>query len=58
MSELQTLIHLQEYDSRIAGLEAEAARRGMSLPDLLAEADGKYRSAFIRAVKPRGAHGS
>ena len=26
MSELQTLIHLQEYDARIAGLEAEVAR--------------------------------
>lgn len=26
MSELPTLIHLQEYDTRIAGLEAEAAR--------------------------------
>jgi predicted nucleic acid-binding Zn-ribbon protein len=26
VTELQTLIHLQEYDSRIAGLEAEAAR--------------------------------
>lgn len=26
MSDLQTLIHLQEYDTRIAGLEAEGAR--------------------------------
>lgn len=26
MSELQTLIHLQEYDTRIAGLESEVAR--------------------------------
>lgn len=26
MSELQTLIHLQEYDARIAGLDAEVAR--------------------------------
>jgi arsenite methyltransferase len=38
----------------LADLAAEVARRGLRLDDLLAEADGKYRSAFIRAVKPDG----
>ncbi len=32
--------------------EALAGQSGSSLDGLLAEADGKYRSAFIRAVKP------
>jgi SAM-dependent methyltransferase len=30
----------------------EIERQGLRLEDLLSEADGKYRSAFIRAVKP------
>jgi len=30
----------------------EIERQGLRLDDLLTEADGKYRSAFIRAVKP------
>ncbi len=30
----------------------EIERQGLRLEDLLTEADGKYRSAFIRAVKP------
>ena len=34
-------------------LREEIERRGLRLEDLLAEADGKYRSAFIRARKPR-----
>jgi len=32
----------------------EIERQGLSLDDILAKANGKYRSAFIRAVKPRG----
>jgi SAM-dependent methyltransferase len=36
----------------LVDLAAEIDRRGLRLDDLLAEADGKYRSAFIRAVKP------
>ena len=35
-------------------LLGEIERQGLSLEELLAEADGKYRSAFIRAVKPTG----
>jgi len=34
------------------GLLEEIGRQGLRLEDLLTEADGKYRSAFIRAVKP------
>ena len=34
------------------GLLEEIGRQGLRLDDLLTEADGKYRSAFIRAVKP------
>ena len=33
-------------------LLGEIERQGLRLEDLLTEADGKYRSAFIRAVKP------
>jgi len=33
-------------------LLGEIERQGLRLDDLLTEADGKYRSAFIRAVKP------
>jgi SAM-dependent methyltransferase len=40
----------------LAGLEAEAERRGLRLAQVLAEADGKYRSAFVRAVKPKAIH--
>jgi len=36
------------------GLLEEIGRQGLRLEDLLTEADGKYRSAFIRAVKPTG----
>lgn len=35
-------------------LQEEIQRQGFRLEDLLAEADGKYRSVFIRAVKPTG----
>ena len=41
----------QVFDGYTALLE-EIGRLGVRLEDLLAEADGKYRSAFIRAVKP------
>jgi len=41
----------QVFDGYTALLE-EIGRQGVRLEDLLAEADGKYRSAFIRAVKP------
>jgi hypothetical protein len=34
------------------GLLEEIERQELRLEDLLTEADGKYRSAFIRAVKP------
>ncbi|MFQ5520355.1 MAG: arsenite methyltransferase [Candidatus Methylomirabilia bacterium] len=37
-------------------LMQEITQQGLRLEDLLAEADGKYRSAFIRAVKPQQAH--
>jgi SAM-dependent methyltransferase/catechol 2,3-dioxygenase-like lactoylglutathione lyase family enzyme len=35
-------------------LATELERQGLSLEDVLAALDGKYRSAFIRAVKPTG----
>jgi SAM-dependent methyltransferase len=41
----------QVFEGYRALLE-EIGRQGLRLEDLLAEADGKYRSAFIRAVKP------
>jgi ubiquinone/menaquinone biosynthesis C-methylase UbiE len=41
----------QVFEGYRALLE-EIGRQGLSLENLLAEADGKYRSAFIRAVKP------
>ncbi|MDZ4339547.1 MAG: arsenite methyltransferase [candidate division NC10 bacterium] len=41
----------QVFDGYTALLE-EIGRQGVRLEDLLAEADGTYRSAFIRAVKP------
>jgi SAM-dependent methyltransferase len=40
----------------LTGLGAETEWQGRRLADVLAEADGKYRSAFIRAVKPGGGH--
>jgi len=43
----------QVFDGYTA-LREEIWRQGVRLEDLLAEADGKYRSAFIRAVKPIG----
>jgi N-acetylglutamate synthase-like GNAT family acetyltransferase/2-polyprenyl-3-methyl-5-hydroxy-6-metoxy-1,4-benzoquinol methylase len=39
----------------LEGLRAAIERQGIRFDDLLAEADGKFRSAFIRAVKPAGA---
>jgi len=41
----------QVFEGYKALLE-EIERQGLRLDDLLTEADGKYRSAFIRAVKP------
>jgi len=41
----------QVFDGYTA-LREEIGRQGVRLEDLLAEADGTYRSAFIRAVKP------
>jgi len=41
----------QVFDGYTALLE-EIGRQGVRLEDILAEADGTYRSAFIRAVKP------
>lgn len=43
---------VRAFVERQPSLLAELGRRGGSLETLLAEADGKFRSAFIRAVKP------
>lgn len=51
MSELQTLIHLQEYDTRIAGLEAEVARLPRQIEAVQA-ALAEARKA-VEAVKAR-----
>jgi uncharacterized protein len=51
MSELQTLIHLQEYDSRIAGLEAEAARLPKQIEALQAAVAEARKT--VEAIKTR-----
>ncbi len=50
-SELQTLIHLQEYDTRIAGLEAEANRLPKRI-EAIQKSVGEAR-ATVEAVKGR-----
>ncbi len=42
----------REFLESAPALVAEIERRGLSLDDVLVQADGKYLSAFIRAVKP------
>jgi len=56
MSELETLVHLQEYDSRIQSLEAEAARLPReidALQDRLAEARRALETARARLEATR-----
>lgn len=51
MSELQTLIHLQEYDTRIAALEGEAARLPKEIEAL--QASVAEARKLVDAVKAR-----